>query len=221
MRHSFLEILNMAGYAMWVIFACSILAIAIGLNRLVALWRFKKEALALHDNVLRCLGKGAKDEALTACQRSSSPLADVYLAGFERAGRADKETVVAVVTRARLRLLSGLKTYLWILGTIGATAPFIGLFGTVIGIMDGLGDISETGKNDLAIVAGPISEALYATAAGILVAVEAVVLFNYFNQVIGGLALDTRLLCDEFCEELCATSSVNSKSAHTPSESED
>ncbi len=78
----------------------------------------------------------------------------------------------------------------------------MGLFGTVVGIIEGLGSIYEEKKNDLAIVAGPLSEALYATAAGILVAVEAVIVFNYFNQRLAKSALEMKLLTDEFVELL-------------------
>lgn len=202
MNHSFWEILNMAGYAMWVILAFSVIALAVGLERLAVSWRFMDKARTLHETVVRCLSRGAFDEARSACERSRSPLADVYLAGYERLGRTKKENLEAAVHRERVKVLTDLKSRLWILGTIGATAPFVGLFGTVIGIMNGLADISETGKNDLAIVAGPISEALYATAAGILVAVEAVIFFNYFNQRLAGHAVELRMLTDEFLELL-------------------
>lgn len=202
MNHSLWEILNMAGYAMWVIVAFSVIAVAVALERLIVQWRFMDKARALHETVTRCLSRGAFDEARSACERSQSPLADVYLVGYERLGRSKQENLEAAVHRERVKTLSDLKSRMWILGTIGATAPFVGLFGTVVGIMGGLADISETGKNDLAIVAGPISEALYATAAGILVAVEAVILYNFFNQRLAGFAMEVRMLTDEFLELL-------------------
>ena len=192
----------MAGYAMWVILAFSIIAIAVALERLIVQWRFLDRARALHETVSRCLQRGALDEARSACERSRSPLADVFLAGYERLGRTRPANLESAVHRERVKVVTHLKTRMWILGTIGATAPFVGLFGTVIGIMSGLADISETGKNDLAIVAGPISEALYATAAGILVAVEAVIIYNYFNQRLARIALEFKMLTDEFLELL-------------------
>lgn len=66
------------------------------------------------------------------------------------------------------------------LGTIGSTAPFIGLFGTVWGIMDALKTIGLTGQASIDVVAGPIGEALIATAVGIITAIPAVLLYNYF-----------------------------------------
>ena len=87
------------------------------------------------------------------------------------------------------------------MGTIGATAPFVGLFGTVVGIMSAMSGF--TGEDvKFADVAGPISEALVVTAAGILVAVEAVILFNYFSQRAARINTEMKLLADEFLENL-------------------
>jgi biopolymer transport protein ExbB len=202
MKHSLWEILDMAGGAMWVILAFSVIVLAVALDRAIAHWGYMSKAQALHDTVRRCLQRGAVDEARSACERSRSPLADVFLAGYERRGRTKYAHVASAVHRERVRVLSDLKLRVWLLGTIGATAPFVGLFGTVVGIIEGLGSIFEQKKNDLAIVAGPLSEALYATAAGILVAVEAVLVFNYFNQRLAKVALEMRLLTDEFLELL-------------------
>ena len=202
MKHSLWEILDMAGGAMWVILAMSVVVLAVALDRAIAHWGYMRKARALHDNVSRALQRGATREARSACERSQSPLADIFLVGFERNGRTKPENVSSAVQRERVRALAELKSRTWMLGTIGATAPFVGLFGTVVGIIDGLGSIFEEKKNDLAIVAGPLSEALYATAAGILVAVEAVIVFNYFNQRLAKVALEMKLLTDEFVELL-------------------
>ena len=207
MDESLWEILNMAGYAMWLILAFSVVALAVGIERAMSQWRFLDKARNLHENVIRCLRSGAADDGRSACERSESLMADVYAVGFERSGRTKIENVAAAVNRERLRVMASLRKRLWILGTIGATAPFVGLFGTVVGIMGAFGTISQTGKNDFGQVSGPIAEALYATAAGILVAVEAVIIFNYFNQKLQGISLETRLLTDEFVELLEETES--------------
>src|SRR5215813_7479085 len=70
-------------------------------------------------------------EGRAACERSKSPLADVFLIGFERFGRSSRDALEAAVDRERQRINLDMKVRLWILGTIGATAPFIGLYGTV------------------------------------------------------------------------------------------
>ncbi len=76
---------------------------------------------------------------------------------------------------------ANLKENLWVLGTISSSAPFIGLFGTVLGIMESFKAIGATGKSGFSVVAAGISESLIATAAGIIVAVIAVLFYNYFQ----------------------------------------
>jgi hypothetical protein len=93
------------------------------------------------------------------------------------------------------------------LGTIGATSPFVGLFGTVVGIMKAMGDFKADEEVKFTMVSGPISEALIVTAAGILVAVEAVILFNFFSQRANRIATEMKLLTDEFLELLLETPS--------------
>jgi biopolymer transport protein ExbB len=93
-----------------------------------------------------------------------------------------------------------LRRNLWILGTVGATAPFIGLFGTVVGIMQAFRQMAHTGQGGFTVVAAGISEALITTAGGIAVAVEAVVIYNFLNVHVQRLALQLRLLAEEYLE---------------------
>jgi biopolymer transport protein ExbB/TolQ len=202
MDKSLWEILNMGGYAMWVILAFSVLAVAVAVERAIVQWKFMDRARGLAETVGRCLQKGALEEARSACERSTSPLAEVFLVGYERQGRTKTENVVAAVHRERVRVVTDLRARLWMLGTIGATAPFVGLFGTVIGILNAFAEIYKTGTNDFSKISGPISEALYATAFGILVAVEAVIIFNFFNQRLSRINVELKMLTDEFLEQL-------------------
>jgi biopolymer transport protein ExbB/TolQ len=202
MNLSFWKVLETGGVAMWVIVALSILAIAVACERLAAMWRFMDRARTLADTVNRCLSRGALAEGRTACERSKSPLADVFLVGFERKGRSSEEALQQAVDRARQRVNIDLKARLWILGTIGATAPFVGLYGTVVGIMTAFRSISEHGGGGFTVVSQGISEALVTTAAGIAVAVEAVIIYNYFNQRLARIAVEFKLLVEEFLEAL-------------------
>jgi biopolymer transport protein ExbB/TolQ len=196
------ELMSHGGGAMWVVVAFSVIALAVGIERAIAQWKFVTRARALGDTVTRCLARGAVEESRSACERSPSPIADVFLVGYERMGRAKPEHVVTAVHRERQRVNQALRTRLWMLGTIGATAPFIGLFGTVIGIISGLGGFQKGQQVSFSDVAGPVSMALVVTAAGILVAVEAVVLFNFFSQRASRVATEMKLLTDEFLELL-------------------
>ncbi len=196
------EVLNGHGGMMWVLAFFSVLAVTVGLERLVVQWKFLERARTLADTVNRCLTRGALEEGRSACERSKSPIADVFLVGYERLGRCKKEAMQAAVNRERVRVATDLKRRMWILGTIGATAPFIGLAGTVIGILIAFADIAEKQASGLGVVAGPISQALVVTAAGILVAVEAVMIYNIFNARLANIAVEMRMLTDEFLELL-------------------
>jgi biopolymer transport protein ExbB/TolQ len=200
MDMSIWDIIRIGGFAMWVILGLSVLVVAVALERLTALWAFTDKARALADTVKRCLQRGAVAEGRAACERSQSPVADIFLAGFERMGRDPFNRVEAAVDRERTRVTLDLKVRMWMLATAGATAPFIGLGGTVIGIMSAFGSISKTGQGGFAVVSKGLSEALVATAAGIVVAVIAVIVYNALNQRIARVSAELRLLVEEFVE---------------------
>jgi biopolymer transport protein ExbB/TolQ len=202
MDQSIWQLLNHGGGSMWVVVAFSIIALAVAIERAIALYKFVGRASDLSETVNRCLSRGAVGEARSACERSPSPMADIFLVGYERMGRAKPDHVVTAVHRERLRVGQALRTRLWMLGTIGATAPFVGLFGTVVGIMSAMGGFKGDEEVRFSMVSGPISEALVVTAAGILVAVEAVILFNYFSQRAARIVGEMKLLTDEFLELL-------------------
>ena len=82
------------GYAMWLIVAFSVIAMAVAIERAYAQWQFTTRARNLAEIVNRCLDKGAISEGRTACERSPSPLADVFLVGYERLGRGKREPLV-------------------------------------------------------------------------------------------------------------------------------
>ena len=176
------DFLSLGYGAMGIVMAFSVIALAVAIERAIAQWKFVTRARSLGDTVTRCLARGAIDEGRSACERSPSPVADVFLVGYERLGRAKPEHVATAVHRERLRVNQDLRVRLWVLGTVGATAPFVGLFGTVVGIMNAMGRFKGDEEVKFTMVSGPISEALIVTAVGIVVAVGAVILFNFFSQ---------------------------------------
>src|ERR1041384_2717263 len=121
---------------------------------------------------------------------------------FVTRARGLGETVTRCLARGRLGVNQELRVRLWVLGTVGATAPFVGLFGTVVGIMKAMSGFRADEEVKFTTVSGPISEALIVTAVGIGVAVGAVVLFNFFSQRANRIATETKLLTDEFLELL-------------------
>jgi biopolymer transport protein ExbB len=208
---SLLTLIKTAGVALWVIGFCSVAGVAVAVERGIALWRFGDKARSLADAVTRALFRGDLADARAQCERSTSPFGDVFLAaivagspskaGSQRmSGPVSPERIAAATERERQQANLKLRQNLWILGTIGATAPFIGLFGTVVGIMRAFHRMMVTGQGGFTTVAGDISEALVATAGGIAVAIEAVVIYNFLNTHVQKLALQLRLLTEEFLE---------------------
>jgi len=212
MDESVWELMSHGAGAMWIVLGFSVTALAVAIERAVAQWQFVTRARALGDTVTRCLARGALEESRSACERSPSPIADVFLVGYERLGRAKPEHVVTAVHRERLRVNQELRTRLWMLGTIGATAPFVGLFGTVVGIMSAMTGFKGDEEVKFTMVSGPISQALIVTAFGIVVAVGAVILFNFFSQRASRIATEMKLLTDEFLELLLDQKSDKDKS---------
>lgn len=200
--------LRLGGVTMGIIVLSSVIALFVAVERLIALWGVSAHARELGQTLARHLLRGDVASAVAAAQRSRALAADMYLAGFERLERARGRpgVVEAAVERERTQVGLKMRRNLWILGTIGAVTPFVGLFGTVAGIMRSfkdLGlDVEAGGTGGTAAVMSGISEALIATAAGILVAVEAVVLYNYFQSRLQRVSIELRLLGEEFSELL-------------------
>ncbi|HVO18030.1 MAG TPA: MotA/TolQ/ExbB proton channel family protein [Anaeromyxobacter sp.] len=198
--------LKQGSASMWIIVACSVIALAVAVERAIALWGFTAGARRLADAAARALYRGDLDDARTQCERSGSPAADVFLAGLVAAAarpggkEATPERIAAAVERERQQVSLRLRRNLWILGTVGATAPFVGLFGTVVGIMHAFRQMAHTGQGGFTVVAAGISEALITTAGGIAVAIEAVVIYNFLNVHVQKLALQLRLLVEEYVD---------------------
>ena len=161
---------------------------------LFKIWQFSKNAY-----FNRCFNQAFWDAPnLTAAanlpaSRARGPLARVAHRGFtwlaemqEISGKALKyrgtpeELLEQALRRQAQEEQRSMESGLTLLASIGSTAPFVGLFGTVFGIMNALHDISQSGSASLDVVAGPIGDALIATAIGIALAVPAVLAYNFF-----------------------------------------
>ncbi len=176
----FIQLVKDGGFIMYPLLICSILVWAVVIEKLWFLSQFRKQFTCLHDRAFTLIGESKINEAKglghTVHQFISSP----YSVLFEE--RKSKEQWEQKIGRRLIETQQGLKRSLWILGTIGSAAPFIGLFGTVVGIIKSFDSIAVSGKSGFAVVAAGLSEALIATASGIVVAVIAVMFFNYFQN---------------------------------------
>jgi biopolymer transport protein ExbB len=202
-----LHYLRIGGFTLAFLLLASVVALGVAIERLIALWGVSERSRALGDTVHKHLLRGDVTAARTATERSGAAVADIFIAGFDRFERNRAcDGVDAAVERERAQVGLRLRRNLWILATIGSLTPFVGLFGTVAGIMKSfkdLGlDVQAGGTGGTAAVMTGISEALVATAVGILVAVQAMAFYNYFQARLSRVLVELRLLGDEFVELL-------------------
>jgi len=139
---------------------------------------------------------GKTKEAVTLAEQTPGPVAAVAKAALLATGRS-REEIRDIIDRVRTRQAAFLDKNLGILGTVGATAPFVGLFGTVLGIMRAFSDIAVAGAAGTAVVAAGIAQALIATAGGLIVAVIAVIAYNFFLNWSGHFVVEMDTAANE------------------------
>jgi biopolymer transport protein ExbB/biopolymer transport protein TolQ len=169
----------------FVLFIESIWSLAVMIDRYLYFSAARKQS----PKVAGALKDSKLEEAIKIADRNKkSHLAEVVTAGlqeFRASGGAPTEESIAssgrALERAEAIVHAKLKRGLAVLATIGATAPFVGLLGTVIGILNAFQQIATQKTSGIGAVAGGISEALVTTAAGLFVAIPAVMAFNYFT----------------------------------------
>ncbi|MDP2314971.1 MAG: MotA/TolQ/ExbB proton channel family protein [Pseudomonadota bacterium] len=197
---SLVETLKAGGPMMILMILVSVLIVALALERWINVMRAGRAVRRLDDRVLEAARKGNLEEARRLCDGVPAPTRDVFTAGLDRAlGRVKGHPRMAM-QREQKRAVASLKAGIWMLGTSGALMPFVGLLGTVLGVMSSFHAIGSAGTGGFAVVSAGISEALIATAAGLFVALEAIIFFNYLQSAIGGVARDLGLLVDELVE---------------------
>ncbi len=193
------EILKIGGFVMWPLIIFSVITWAIVFERTFVFLFIRPKLNRLSEALLQSLKAGDYNLSRQLCHTYKPYIAELFLNALS----ADKPREISerVTERNRLKLLAYLKRNLWILGTIGSSSPFIGLLGTVIGIVRAFNDMAVKGSGGFAVVAAGISEALVATAAGLIVAIIALLTYNIFinaaNQVMGSLKLTLEEIIDE------------------------
>jgi biopolymer transport protein ExbB len=188
-----LDLIQQGWYATYPLILFSVVMTSIVIERLWSMRGLSGAIQNFTEDVCQYLRKGDLSSAskLIEASQTRAPAARIYLGLLPLIRKGDIEEILEYGERRRLDEGRLLKRGVWILGTIGASAPFIGLFGTVIGIIKAFHQMAVMGTGGFAVVAAGISEALIATALGLIVAIVAVIFFNFMQVKI--VNLDTLL----------------------------
>ena len=180
----------------------SILSVTTIVDRLLALRRARADAGRFVANLIRILEEQGTARGLEHCARSSKAVAVVMAAILRQPGkRVAKERVMQHALQEQIR---DLEFMVPVLATVAGTAPFVGLFGTVVGIIKAFANIATNVGGGPEVVAAGIAEALITTACGLLVAIPALMSYNYFVHQIERLTVDIDLAAYEVIDRLTA-----------------
>jgi len=171
------------------ILACSVISLAIIIERSLALRRSVVTPAGLSADIDRAIAQGQLDVDRIASLRRGSALGQVLAAGLATA-QSDPGRVQEAVEDAGRHVIHGLERYLNALGTIAATTPLLGLLGTVIGMIKVFAAITTSGVGDPQVLAGGIYEALITTAAGLSIGIPSLMFHRYFRGRINELTVE-------------------------------
>ena len=183
------ELVKSGGWVMWPIIFCSIAAVAIIGERF---WSLQKKYVCpanLVAQLQQWLVNKELDQARIALVRDSSPLGRILAAGLINRDH-EREIMKEAIEDTGRHVVPELERYLNSLGTIAAISPFLGLLGTVLGMIQMFAGVSTHGIGDPAAVAGGIAQALITTAAGLVVAIFSLMFYRYFRGRINELLVD-------------------------------
>ena len=183
------ELIKAGGWSMWPIILCSVAALAIIGERL---WSLQKKYIVpsnLLAQVQQWLERDELEPERLAALRDSSPLGKVLAAGLINRDH-ERDIIKEAIEDAGRHATPELERYLRTLGSIAAISPFLGLFGTVIGMIEMFSGIGQHGVGDPTIVAHGIAVALINTAGGLAVAIPSLLFYRYFRGRVNDLLID-------------------------------
>lgn len=181
----------LARFVVFVLLIMNLFSIWVFIDRFILFRSAKKQSLQFIARVGNLLKQNKLDECIDLAKTyKNSHLAKVFSAALlefkaETSEGTDYNIIQAAkraIERVTVKTAADMKRGLGTLATVGATAPFVGLFGTVVGIVNAFRGMAATGSGGIGAVAGGIAEALVTTAFGLFVAIPAVWFFNYFTN---------------------------------------
>ncbi len=200
MEVSVIQLILQAGYVVKAVFLILLIFSIVSWAIIFYKWRLFSLADKETSNFIRLYTaiSEPKELYLSTKRFTISPLASLFRSVYSEKPYSEKDELKRMLKRYSALEASKLQKYLNFLATTGSTTPFIGLFGTVWGIMNTFRGIGGTGSASLAIVAPGIAEALIATALGLMAAIPAVIAYNYYVSRVNRMIVEI----DDFSEEL-------------------
>jgi biopolymer transport protein ExbB len=196
----FWTLIQQGAISTYPLLACSIVVLGIAIERVMALRGALSSATRLTGEVVPLVWQQGFPEAAKRAQDGGSPMGRIFAEVLTAREKLTWPQLERLASDRQFEEVQGAGTYLWILGTVGAAAPFIGLFGTVVGIIRAFHAMALAGTGGFGVVAAGISEALIATALGLAVGIVAVVLYNFFqarvDQIDGALRIGSARLLE-------------------------
>ncbi|OGA54839.1 MAG: flagellar motor protein MotA [Betaproteobacteria bacterium RIFCSPLOWO2_12_FULL_62_13] len=193
-------IIEAAGWPIWPLLLTSVIALAIIGER----WWSLRQAIVMPRNLLPRIVQECRQNGITAQMLSrlsdDSPLGQIFAAGLKNI-RSTPAIMKEAIEEAGRAVAIELERFLTSLGTIAAIAPLLGLFGTVIGMIEIFGSQTPQGGNPLVLAHG-ISIALYNTAFGLVVAVPSMIFYRYFRAKVDAMLVDMELQAIKMVEIL-------------------
>jgi biopolymer transport protein ExbB len=175
-----------AEWVLWLLVGLSIVSVAIILERWFYFLKIRINFKNFINQLSEYLENSEEKKIISLCSDVKSVEKKICLIGLKKYQNKERKSLSGAMESFLLGERQRLDRGLIVLGTLGNNAPFIGLFGTVIGIIKAFNDLSLNPEGGPSVVMSGISEALVATAVGLLVAIPAVIAFNAFNRIVKG-----------------------------------
>jgi biopolymer transport protein ExbB len=194
------QLLKVGGFTIYILLAYSVISLTIIFERIMYYRRRSKvKRTVFMSHIREALSKTSVKGAMEICKHTDTPFSSVVSVGLNLYGHS--EVVISNTMEREVTIeTTKLERYTGIVGTIGSTAVYIGLFGTVLGIIRAFHDISTAGSGGISVVINGISEALVCTAVGLCVAVPAVIAYNYLVKRVDGFITDMELCASEILD---------------------
>ncbi|MCD4783609.1 MAG: MotA/TolQ/ExbB proton channel family protein [Candidatus Eremiobacteraeota bacterium] len=193
------EFLNKGGVTMYMLVFCSILMFAVVAERLYSLWKISIDSEWLIQQLALFLQDRKISETVEYLRVVPGILPRVLESGLIRYDK-EKDEIETALANTITEQTPVLERFVSILGTIAVISPFLGLLGTILGIIKAFNNIAQQGTTGAAVIAQGIYEALYTTAAGLIIAIPAVIFYNYFRSRIRNIITEMEVCSNRLVE---------------------